>query len=243
MAPMEPRVSVVIPVFDGELYLAETIESVLAQTRRVFEIILVDDGSTDDSARVASSFVETVQYYYQAHAGPASARNRGIEMARGNFLAFLDADDLWAPDKVEKQLAAFEDDPALDMVFGGVKEFHSPELDESVTQKLWANPHIVRGHLIGAMLIRRDSFLRVGLLDARWQISEFIDWYARARDQELRERMLPDLVLSRRLHQTNNGIRMRGAREEYAFALKEVMRRRKAQSRREAEAAGGTDLP
>jgi glycosyltransferase involved in cell wall biosynthesis len=240
MAQTETRVSVVIPVFDGERYLAEAVESVLAQTRPVFEIIVVDDGSTDGSARVASRFGETVQYCYQTHAGPAAARNRGIEMARGNFLAFLDADDVWVQEKMEKQLAAFEEDPALELVLGSVKEFFSPELDESVTRKLWANPNALRGYMIGAIVIRSDSFWRVGLLDTRWQISEFIDWYQRAHEAGLRERVLPEMVLWRRLHQTNNGIRMRGARGEYAFALKAAIeRRRKGQPRVDGEEARG----
>lgn len=243
MGQPDTRVSVVIPVFEGERYLEEAIESVLSQTRRVSEVIVIDDGSTDGSARVAQSFGPPVQYYYQLHAGPAAARNRGIELARGAFLGFLDADDVWAKEKIEKQLGAMEEDPALEMVFGGVKEFYSRELDESIRNKLRANPSALPGYHIGAMLVRRDSFWRVGLLDSRWQISEFIDWYARARDLHLRELMLPDLIMWRRLHETNNGIRMRGARGEYAFALKAAMQRRHQAPTKGADDARDAQLP
>ena len=113
-------VSVVIPVHNGEEYLREGIESVLAQTHDRVQVIVVDDGSSDESARVVQSFGSLVRYCYQPQRGAAAARNRGVELADGGWIAFLDADDLWEPDKLRKQLLAFADDAAADMVFGHV---------------------------------------------------------------------------------------------------------------------------
>lgn len=112
-----PLVSVIIPVYNYERFLAEAIESVLSQTYRELEVIVVDDGSTDRSGEVARSFAgKGVSYCHQVHAGIGPARNKGVELARGDFLAFLDADDRWPEEKLERQLRAFEDDPALEMV-------------------------------------------------------------------------------------------------------------------------------
>lgn len=106
-------VSVIVPCYNADPFLHETIDSVLAQTLPVAEIIVIDDGSTDRSAEVVRSYGDQVRLVQQANAGESVARNRGIEMAQGNWIALLDADDKWAPDKVEKQVAAISDDDTV----------------------------------------------------------------------------------------------------------------------------------
>src|SRR5207245_10700422 len=104
------RVSAIIPVFNGERYLAEAIESVLAQTSPASEIVVVDDGSTDGSGAGAGRFGSAARLVFGGHAGAGAARNRGVAESTGELLAFLDADDIWPSDKLERQLAAlFED--------------------------------------------------------------------------------------------------------------------------------------
>jgi glycosyltransferase involved in cell wall biosynthesis len=104
-----PIVSVVIPVYNGERYLAQAIQSVLEQTYKNFELIVVDDGSTDGSAATAKSFEDArLRYHYQKNGGASKARNTGIELARGGLIAFLDSDDVWLPQKLEKQIAYLE---------------------------------------------------------------------------------------------------------------------------------------
>src|SRR5215210_1959226 len=126
---MSSLVSVIIPVHNSERYLAEAIESVLAQTYACHEIIVVDDGSVDRSAQVTKRFGAAVRHVFQPQAGAGAARNRGVELAEGGFFAFLDADDLWTEDKTQLQLATFAADPELDVVFGQTEQFHSPDLD------------------------------------------------------------------------------------------------------------------
>ena len=100
---MEPRVSVLIPCYNAGRYLAAALDSVLAQTYRDYEIIVVDDGSGDDSAAVAARYPQ-VRYFYHTHSGVSVTRNLAISKACGEFLVFLDADDLWVPEKLEKQI-------------------------------------------------------------------------------------------------------------------------------------------
>jgi len=103
MTDENPLVSVIIPVYNGGRYLRAALESVFAQTYRPFEVIVVDDGSADDSGVIAQSFPE-VRYIYQTNQGVAAARNNGLEAARGEYFAFLDQDDLWAPEKLKLQV-------------------------------------------------------------------------------------------------------------------------------------------
>ena len=124
---MQPCVSAIIPVFNGERYLAHALESILAQTYRPLEILVVDDGSTDRSAEVAHRFGPAIRYIYQANAGAGAARNRGIALSTGDFVAFLDQDDLWAPDKLACQMDVLRADAPVGMVFGLVQQFYSPE--------------------------------------------------------------------------------------------------------------------
>ena len=223
----EDLVSVVIPAHNCEKYLAEAIESVIAQTCGSVEIIVVDDGSTDGSADVAATFA-SVQYHHQPQQGAAVARNRGAELAKGTFLAFLDADDIWMEDKLQRQLAAFEDHPELDIVFGMVHQFHSPELDEEQKRTIHCPPEPMPGYLPSAVMMRRDAFSRVGPFETNWQIGEFVSWYSRAKDLGLEMMMLPEVVTRRRLHTSNLGVRKRQAHGDYARILKAALDRRRA---------------
>jgi len=228
-----PLVSVVIPVYNCEQYLAEAIESVLVQTYWPIEIIVVDDGSTDSSADVAQRFPPPVRYRFQPHSGAGAARNRGIDQAQGSFFAFLDADDLWVEDKLARQRAAFDDDAELDMVFGHVRHFHSPELDEDSRKRIPYPAEIMPGYSHATMLIARDAFLRVGLFETNYQVGEFIDWYLRAIEKGLKSMMLPEIVMKRRLHAANIGIRERRSQTDYVRILKASLDRRRKISLRE----------
>src|SRR5205823_14470809 len=117
-----------IPAYNAAKYLGGAIDSVARQTHDLVEIIVVDDASTDDTAGVAAPYRNALRYVVQPHRGHAAARNHGVRISRGRYLAFPDADDLWEPDKLAVQLAAFDADPSLDIIFGHVIQFWSPEL-------------------------------------------------------------------------------------------------------------------
>ncbi len=229
-----PLVSVIIPVYNCEDYLAEAIESVLAQSYQPLDVNVVDDGSTDRSAVVARGFASPVRYYFQPNGGIGAARNRGTELARGSFFAFLDADDRWVEDKLERQMAAFEADPALDIVFGHVRQFHSPELPEGLKERTRIPADLMPGCCPSAMVVRRDAFFRVGPFETHWRVGEFMNWYVRAIEAGLRVMMLSDQVVWRRVHLTNHGIHQRKAITEWVQILKASLDRRRAGSQERA---------
>ena len=227
-----PLISVIIPVYNYDRYLAEAVESVLSQTYQHLEVIVVDDGSTDRSGEVAKSFAgRGVRYCQQVHSGIGPTRNKGVELAQGVFIAFLDADDRWPVQKIERQLRAFESDPALEMVFGQALQLQNgPEWEAGVKND---ERHDVAGKVPGmvpgTMLIKRDAFLRVGKFLGDWKVGEFIDWYSRAVELKLRSLVLPELLLWRRIHDSNQGVRERQSVSDYARVLKAKLDRKRAE--------------
>jgi glycosyltransferase involved in cell wall biosynthesis len=228
-----PLVSVIIPVYNYDRYLAEAIECVLNQTYRHVDVIVVDDASTDRSSEVAKSFADRgVRYCYQEHAGIGPARNRGVELSDGDFIAFLDADDRWPEEKLERQLKAFDNDPALEMVFGYALQLQNgPEWETGVRDKNPPAAGMVPGMAAGTMLIKRDAFLRVGEFPGGLKVGEFIDWYARAGELQVRSLVMPDLFLWRRIHDSNTGVRERQSVTDYARVLKAKLDRKRAEGR------------
>jgi glycosyltransferase involved in cell wall biosynthesis len=225
-----PLVSVIIGAYNAERYLAEAIDSVLAQTHRPFELIVVDDGSTDGTAAVAEAYGGLVRCIRQQNGGMAASRNRAIPEAGGEYLAFLDADDRFTPTKLEQQLAVFAERPELDLVFGHVTEFLSPDLDADSRALLRDPVHDAPWPTPNLMLARRESFLRVGLFSTELKVGIGVDWCARAGEVGLRSVVPPIVVLERRLHADNNGIRRRDARPQYLHVLKASLDRRRAQA-------------
>lgn len=118
-----PLVSVIIPTYNSADFIEKALESVFRQTYQNFEILVIDDGSTDTTKIILEKYRDRIRYYYQENTGPAGARNRGIRMALGEYIAFLDADDIWLPTKLEKQVALFEQRENLGMVTTGVCSF------------------------------------------------------------------------------------------------------------------------
>jgi glycosyltransferase involved in cell wall biosynthesis len=222
------RVSVIVPVRDGERYLEEALASVLGQGHADLEVIVVDDGSTDATPAILANADGRVRSVRRPPSGLSAALNHGIELASGDLLGFIDADDLWTPGRLALQLAAFERDPGLDVVRGLVQQFRSPELTPAERAAIVCSAVPEPGMLRGAMLIRREAHARVGPSDPRWTLGEFIDWQARAEDAGLRALMLPDVVLRRRLHTTNSTRLAGDHRVDYVRIAREAIHRRRA---------------
>lgn len=221
-----PLISVIIPVYNRDRYLAEAIESILAQTYPAIELIVVDDGSSDRTAEVAQSY--PVIYHYQINGGISAARNAGIGLATGEFLAFLDSDDIWVTDKLSKQMAAFESDPNLEAVFGYAQQFYSPELDETFRQRIRCPEQPIAAHISSAMLIKRAAFLRIGVFDPQLKTGIDISWYISAIEHQIQQVTLPDVVYRRRLHEKNSGITERHHANERLHLLKAKLDRQRA---------------
>ena len=229
MPPVAPDISVVIPVHNGERYLAAAIDSVLDQRHAGLELLVVDNGSTDATAEVARSY-PSIRYFHLAEKGASKALNHGLEQCRGALLAFLDADDLWSPNRLVIQLEVFARDPTVEMVFGHVEQFISPELDAAAKAKLSIRNRHLPGRYRGSMLIRTESFWRVGGFEPSLDYGEFLDWYMRAGEQKIREVMLPDVLTLRRIHGANLGYTDRHRRVEFARVLKRGLDRRRRMS-------------
>ena len=196
------EVSCIVPVFNGERYLAETIESILAQTARPLEVVVVDDGSTDRTAELTESFGEPVRLVRQEHRGVSSARNLGVREARGELLAFLDADDLYLPRKTAQQLARFAARPELEMSAACTVNFWSPDLalDERDHDPKMTTPW---PRHISTWVIRRALFERIGNFDESMPLSQDVDWHLRAESGGVVCETLPDVLTRRRLHRGN----------------------------------------
>jgi len=218
-----PLVSVVIPVRDGAAFLAAAIESVRAQRAAETEIVVVDDGSADGSAAIARSF-DRVRVVATPPRGQSAARNTGAEAATGAFLAFLDADDLWAADKLAVQLGAFATRETLDVAFAHALAFRDLDRDGRPVPIGGA----IAAQLPGAMLLRRETFRRVGPYDEGLTVGEPLDWYARATDLGLVVETLPDILLFRRLHADNLGRRVETPGTAYTRVLRTILERRRS---------------
>jgi glycosyltransferase involved in cell wall biosynthesis len=199
----EATVSVVLAVYNGERFLAEALRSVLAQTVPPEEVVVIDDGSTDGTAAVARGF-SAVRYARQDNGGQGRALDHGVSLCRGRLVGFLDADDLWTPDKLAWQVAALREDIALEAVFGHAVQFEDGAAAER--SRLPAAGAAVPARLPGAMLIRREALHRVGPFDGGYRVANVVQWGLRAAECGLRTRMLDEVVLRRRIHDRNIGI-------------------------------------
>jgi glycosyltransferase involved in cell wall biosynthesis len=225
--PKNLLVSCVIPVFNCEHYLGAAIASALAQTRGVFEIIVVDDGSTDGSRGVAESFGPPVSYLYQQNAGPSSARNFGIGRATGELVAFLDADDLWRPEKTAIQAGQFEADPTLAVSSARMCNFDSTDAGGKPLGSGAPEPN-----LGSSFVARRSLFQEIGLLDVSLKHRDLHEFVLRATDAGYIAQSLPDVLVDRRIHDTNmsRSRSTEGELELLSIARARIARRRKPQA-------------
>jgi glycosyltransferase involved in cell wall biosynthesis len=206
-------VSVITTVYNGAPYLREAIDSVLRQTAPPLELIVVDDGSADETPSILASYGDTIRVKRQPNAGQGAALIAGIEMARGDTLAFNDADDLWMPRKNELQVKALHADVTLDAVFGHSEQFVSPELDDDAQRRLTPPKVIFAGEVGPCMTVRRAAYHRFGGFDPSLASSYFVDWLGRAKAGGMKSLMLDDTVLRRRLHENNWGRRETQSRD------------------------------
>jgi glycosyltransferase involved in cell wall biosynthesis len=197
-----PLVSTIIPAYNSELFLADAVESIRQQAYDPMEIIIVDDGSTDKTREIANSFKGTVRYIYQENSGPASAHNAGLRMADGDLIAFLDADDLWAQNRLGPQIARLESDRSVDIVLGLTQRMYLKRLlDSKFVFEASSIPWVAL--TFGSAIFRRHVFERIGFFDETMMFGEDVDWFMRAREQGIRMIFLKQVTLFYRVHRDN----------------------------------------
>jgi glycosyltransferase involved in cell wall biosynthesis len=219
----ESLISCIVPVYNGERYLRETLDSIFAQSHRPLEVIVVDDGSIDGTAATVVDYGERVHYLWQTNAGEAAARNRGLTVAHGELIAFLDADDLWHPEKLARQVWRLRERPEIDLSFTGFHNFWIPELAEEERRhegSPLSQPQY--GWSTSTLLAPRAIFTRFGNFGADRPTaagSESMIWFLRAAEQGAVIDVLPDVLMRRRLHAAN--VSRRNPVETFLPILKE----------------------
>jgi hypothetical protein len=200
-AGTRPLVSVIIPVYNGAAFIADAVRAVTRQAYPAFEIIVVDDGSTEDIATALRDVPVDVRLFRQENAGAASARNRGIRDASGDFIAFLDVDDLWPTGNLGAMVDHLLANPEADVVRGRAQVTRYTSAGDP--GEYLGNPAESFPHYIGAGLYRRRAFERVGLFDADLRFGEDTDWYARAAEKKAAILQLDEVTLFVRRHDGN----------------------------------------
>jgi glycosyltransferase involved in cell wall biosynthesis len=216
----EPRVSVVVPVRDGRRFLRDALDSAAAQTLAPTEVVVVDDGSRDGSAELAEQLGTRV--LRQEREGQSAARNHGLRMTTSDLVAFLDADDVWPAESLERRVAAMRREPAAEIVFGQVREFADGREEDLGEPR--------PGLLFGSMLARRTALDRVGPFATEWRVGELMEWLFRARDMGVVELMTREVALHRRIHGSNTG-RDRASRVDHARIVRQALDRRRGRGR------------
>jgi glycosyltransferase involved in cell wall biosynthesis len=238
-------VSCIVPVYNGGRYVAAAMDSILGQTYRRLELIVADDGSTDETPQMVTRYGSRAQYLRQPNAGPAAARNLGLTAARGEFVAFLDADDLWHQEKLARQIACFRTDPSLDYCVAHVQNFWEPDLQEEAMRfRGHRRSRPLPGYTTATLVARRALFDQIGPFDAGLRHSDAADWLLRARRSGAKELLLADTLVFRRMHRSNRSrLRAEGSRDEFLTLLKTNLdRRRQAQDGLfPGSATGGND--
>ena len=195
-----PLISVIIPVYNGEKFIGEAVKNILSQNYPAIELIIVDDGSTDQTKSIIEQIPHDIRYFHQPNEGPASARNRGIRDASGDFIAFLDADDFWPDNNLHLLMAEIEKDREADVVRGYAQLFKNTDPGQL---EYLGNPKDSFADYIGAALYRRVAFQKVGLFDTALKFGEDTDWYNRAREMNLNVKRLEVVTLMVKRHGKN----------------------------------------
>ncbi len=226
MKPYKFFVSAIIPVYNGEPFLADAIESIKQQSYEPLEIIIVDDGSIDSTTMIASSTKGGVRYVYQPNSGSPSARNKGLKLARGNVIAFLDADDLWTENKLEIQLALLSKDPSVEVVLGYLQYIRSSQSGDGKPKfEKYPNPWLELN--LGAAICLKSAFDKVGFFDEQLHYCDDVDWFMRAKELGLSMLIHKEITLYHRRHEHNITNQRSLNYSYFAMAIKKSLDRRR----------------
>ncbi|HKG62252.1 MAG TPA: glycosyltransferase family A protein [Pyrinomonadaceae bacterium] len=213
MKTENPAVSIIIPAYNVVRFISETLDSVFAQTFENYEVIVINDGSRDsiELERILNPYLERICYLKQENHGAGAARNTGLRAARGKYIAFLDADDVWLPDYLEKQVSFIESDGGYDLVYcDALLIGDSPWAGKAYMERDPSNGPVTLEALLGercmvitsGALARRDAIMEVGLFDESLRNSQDFDlWVRLARRENARMNFQRRVLLRHRAHQ------------------------------------------
>ena len=220
-----PRISVIIAVKNGERFLSDCIQSVLAQTLNPSQIILIDGHSTDSTPAIARSFPQ-IRYVLQSNLGISAAYNEGIQNANGEVIAFISHDDMWTPDKLAIQVNWMVKHPHLVYTTAHVKFFMEPRMPppSGFRPELLIGDH--QADIMETLVAHRKAFDLIGLFNTELAIAADVDWFAQARDAHIAAECLPQVLLHKRIHDTNSSNTDPESKELLAVMRKSIERKR-----------------
>ena len=227
------KISAIVPAWNAADTLHETLDSIAAQTVAPDEVIVVDDGSTDDTARIASRHLLNVKLIQTENRGLPAALNTGIAASTGELIAILDSDDLWEPEKTRIQIAAMENNPAIGVVVGHFSTFECP----SIPPERFATLSYVKGgqpgYLGGCLLVRREWLAQEQFMfDETMKTAHLIEWFRMVRAAGIAEKVIPETVMRRRIRPGTLGSRQAsGAETKMSRFVLEIARRALEQKR------------
>jgi len=222
---MTEMISCIVPAYNSRKYITEALDSIFAQTYSAIEVI----GSTDGTQDIIRTYPRIVKLLTQDNAGPAESRNFGLRAAAGSFIAFLDADDLWVPEKLSKQMSHFENDPALDICVSHAQMFWPKHLEAEVEKyQNYMRSGPIPGYATTTLLAKRYVFDKIGLFDSHYWFGDATDWFLRAKEAGLKFEMVPEVLTLHRMHETNlTRRRSKASRDEFLAIVKASLDRRR----------------
>ncbi len=226
MSNIHPLVSVIIPVYNGGTFLRHAVRSIQKQSYQRIETIIIDDGSTDETAEIAKSFSPDIRYVYQPNKGLPAARNRGLSEASGDLIASLDADDLWTEDKLNMQVELLSQDPSMEIVLGRTQKTQLHRYENGVMRfQTCSEPAVAMS--LGAALIRKSVFDKVGKISNDLPYCCDWDWFMRARELEVSILVHPEIVQYYQRHDSNMTEQIIEGNHYTLVMLKESLKRRR----------------
>jgi glycosyltransferase involved in cell wall biosynthesis len=195
---INPKITVITPVFNSEKYIEQTIQSIYNQNYFPLQIIVVDDGSYDNTAKIVQSH-SNILYFYQENSGPAAARNLALKYATGEFITFLDSDDLWNENALHQLSSFLQENKDVDIVEGKLQEVVSNHNLNDIVQI--SEPYYMSN--FGSCMIRKAVFDIVGNYNSQLKYAEDIDWFTRAWENNIHKLRVPETILYYRKHQDN----------------------------------------
>lgn len=224
------KVSVIITACNSEKFIDDAIKSVLSQTIKDFNLIIIDDGSTDATGEIIRKYDNQLEYLYHENKGSAYTYNVGLKKATGEYVAFLDADDIWLNDRLEKHLKFFEKNSSIEFSYGMQKYFTSENenFPSVIPEPLRTDPHI--GFTLSTLMLKKEVINHVGLFDEQLGSSADFDWYSRAKNLKTKIEFLNELVTLRRIHDSNLSYKNMEQQRNLRFEIlkKNILRKNKS---------------
>jgi glycosyltransferase involved in cell wall biosynthesis len=218
------KVSVIIPVYNGSRYLVATLESVLAQTYPLHEIIVIDDGSTDSSPEILRSYGDRLSVTRQENQGVAVARNAGLRQVSGDVVTFIDQDDLWPPRRTEALIDALRSNPAALVATGQVEVLYERSRPPSPLDNFGTT---LREIFVGSLCVRKEVFDLLGPFNTGLGYADDTDFLMRRREANIKTAYINDVTLRYRLHESNTSFQRSVTNAHMMAAIRESLRRRR----------------